>query len=390
MKIDNPFNNTAIAFSLKNDKQLKKSHFLFKMMGYPKLVNLGSAFTNTALKLNLPIKGIIKDTVFEQFCGGTTVAECEPVVEKLYIKGVHCILDYSVEGKEDEVEFDRVIEKKLSLIKHASNNDALPYEVVKPTGIGRFYIWQKITEKQRLTDIEQAEWQRIKDRVDLLCKTAVEYDVPLLFDGEETWMQDAADDLIRDMMAQYNKHKAIVYNTVQCYRHDRLNYIKALYEDAVEHNFIVGAKIVRGAYMEKERERALELGYDSPICKDKPATDDMFNSVMQFILDRLDRIKLCIGTHNEQSTLMAMQIIMDKGIKADSKDLWFGQLYGMSDNLTYNLAALNYNTFKILPFGPIKEVMPYLIRRAQENTSVAGQMGRELSLIKQEMERRGL
>lgn len=390
MKINNPFNNTAVAFSLKSDKQLKKSHFLFKMMGYPKLVNIGSALTKVALQLNLPIQGIIRDTVFEQFCGGTTVEECEPVVERLYVKGVHSILDYSVEGKEEEAEFDRVVAKKITLIKHASSNDALPYEVVKPTGIGRFYIWQKITEKKTLTSAEESEWQRIKDRVDLLCKTALEQDVPLLFDGEETWMQDAADDLIRDMMARYNQEKAIVYNTVQCYRHDRLEYITSLHHDAVNNNFIVGAKIVRGAYMEKERERAAQKGYPSPICKDKIATDDMFNSVMQFILDRLDQIKLCIGTHNEKSTLLAMQIIADKGIAPDSTDLWFGQLYGMSDNLTYNLAALNYNTFKIVPFGPIKEVMPYLIRRAQENTSVAGQMGRELLLISEEMKRREL
>jgi len=390
MNIENPFNNTAIAFSLKSDKQLKKSHFLFKMMGYPLLVNIGSVFTKGALKLNLPIKGIIRDTVFEHFCGGTTVNECEPVVNRLYGKGVHSILDYSVEGKEEEAEFDRVVEKKLTLIKHASSSDALPFEVVKPTGIGRFYIWQKITKKKSLSSNEEAEWQRIKARVDLLCKTALEHDVPLLFDGEETWMQDAADDLIRDMMLQYNQEKAIVYNTVQCYRHDRLEYIKSLYQDAIKNNFIIGAKIVRGAYMEKERDRAQELGYASPICKDKTATDENFNAVMRFILDRLDQIKLCVGTHNEKSTLMAMKIIADKGIDPDSTDLWFGQLYGMSDNLTYNLAALSYNTFKIVPFGPIKEVMPYLIRRAQENTSVAGQMGRELSLISEEMQRRGL
>ncbi|MEE2802388.1 MAG: proline dehydrogenase family protein [Bacteroidota bacterium] len=387
---DNPFNNTERAFALKSNTDLKKSHFIFKMMDKPWLVNFGSKATVLALNLNLPIKGLIKSTIFEQFCGGTTEDECMPLVEKMYSKGVSSILDYSVEGKEEEAEFDKVVDKKIQLIKKASTSEALSFEVVKPTGIGRFYIWQKVTEKQTLTSQEQAEWERIQQRVDLISKTAAQYDVALLYDGEESWMQDAADDLIRDMMLRYNKDKAIIYNTVQCYRHDRLEYIKNLHEDATQNNFIVGAKIVRGAYMEKERERAAEMGYQSPICINKKATDAMFNDVMQFILDRLDRIKLCIGTHNEHSTLLAMDILKEKGIPANHNDVWFGQLYGMSDNLTYNLAHKGHNTFKILPFGPIKDVMPYLIRRAQENTSVAGQMGRELLLIKEEMKRRGI
>ncbi len=387
---ENPFNNTANAFSLKSDKDLKKAHFIFSSMSKPWLVNLGSKATMLALKWKMPVKGIIKDTVFDQFCGGTTDEECMPLVEKMFEKGVSSILDYSVEGKENEADFDAVVGKKLTLIHMASENNALPFEVVKPTGIGRFYIWQKITEKKPLTDVEELEWERIYNRVDLLCKTAVDNDIALLFDGEETWMQDAADDLIREMMMKYNKGKAYIYNTIQCYRHDRLDYIMELFEDAKTNDFIIGAKIVRGAYMEKERERALEYGYDSPICKDKAATDEMFNHVMRYILDRLDVIKLCIGTHNEKSTLEAMKILSDKNIEPNTNDVWFGQLYGMSDNLTFNLAALGHNTFKILPFGPIEDVMPYLIRRAQENTSVAGQTGRELTLIKQEMQRRGL
>lgn len=388
--MENPFNNTEIAFSLKSNRELRKAHFLFKMMGYPSLINFGSAVMMKSLQWRLPVKGLIKHTVFEHFCGGTTEEECKSVVDSMYLKGVSSILDYSVEGKEDEADFNAVVDKKLKLIKHAAHSDALPFEVVKPTGIGRFYIWQKVTEKKELTAAEQAEWQRIKDRVLLLSQTAYDNDIALLFDGEESWMQDAADELIRDMMLQFNKEKAIIYNTLQCYRHDRLDYIKELYNDAIENNFIVGVKIVRGAYMEKERARAEEMNYESPICANKMATDEMFNSAMYFILDHLDVIKLCIGTHNESSTLQAMEILTKKGIAANNKDVWFGQLYGMSDNLTFNLAQMNYNTFKILPFGPIKDVMPYLIRRAQENTSVAGQTGRELILIRQEMKRRGL
>ncbi|MGB5983376.1 MAG: proline dehydrogenase family protein [Nonlabens sp.] len=387
---NNPFENTENAFSLKSDYELKKSHFIFSTMKKPWLVNIGSRATMLAIKWNLPVKKLIKNTIFHQFCGGTTDEECMPLVGKMYEKGVSSILDYSVEGKENEQDFDNVVGKKLSLIHGASEYNALPFEVVKPTGIGRFYIWQKVSEKKELTEEEQLEWGRIYNRVDLLCQTAVNSNIALLFDGEESWMQDAADDIIQEMMQKYNTDRAYIYNTVQCYRHDRLDYVKKMYAQAVEGNYKAGAKIVRGAYMEKERERAEKKNYPSPICKDKPATDAMFNKVMHFILDHLDTIKLCIGTHNEESTLAAMNVLKEKGIEPNSTDVWFGQLYGMSDHLTYNLAALGHNTFKILPFGPVKDVMPYLIRRAQENTSVAGQMGRELSLIKQEMKRRGI
>lgn len=387
---NNPFENTANAFALQSDFELRKSRFIFSTMGRQWLVNIGSKLTMAALKWNLPIKGLIRKTIFNQFCGGTTVQECMPLVARMYDKGVSSILDYSVEGKEDEADFDAVVKKKLELIQGAAAHEALPFEVVKPTGIGRFYIWQQLSEGKDLTTAEQLEWERIVARVDLLCKTASEHRVALLFDGEETWMQGAADQLIRDMMFKYNKFQAIIFNTIQCYRKDRLHYVQALYEDAKQHHFIIGAKIVRGAYMEKERERATKMSYESPICRDKTATDTLFNSVMLFILDRLDIIKLCIGTHNEESTLEALRVLEEKGIPATSKDVWFGQLYGMSDNLTYNLAALGHDVFKILPFGPVGDVMPYLIRRAQENTSVAGQMGRELTLIKKEMERRGI
>jgi proline dehydrogenase len=387
---DKPFENTTVAFSLKSDAQLRKSYYLFKMMGNNKLVDIGSGLTNWALKIGLPIKTLVKKTVFEQFCGGTTEEKCMPLVERMFEKGVSSILDYSVEGKVNEAEFDKVVEKKLRLIDFASYHNALPFEVVKPTGLGRFDIWHKVSENKPLSPSERAEWERIEGRVDLLCKTASEKKVMLLFDAEETWMQDAADELIRNMMAIYNKEEAIVYNTIQCYRKDRFEYIQELHEDAVNNDFIIGAKIVRGAYMEKERERAAEMAYDSPICNTKQDTDDMFNKVMYYCLDRLESIRLCVGTHNEESTLRAMKELHHKNIAPTDTRVWFGQLYGMSDNLSFNLAALGYNSFKILPFGPVKDVMPYLIRRAQENTSVAGQMGRELALVKKEMQRRGL
>jgi proline dehydrogenase len=387
---ENPFNNTSNAFSLRSDKDLKKAHFIFSAMSKPWLVDVGSKATMLALKWGLPVKGIINSTIFQQFCGGTTDEECMPLVGKMFEKGVSSILDYSVEGKENEADFDAVVGKKLTLIHMASENNALPFEVVKPTAIGRFYIWQKMSEQKTLTVVEQLEWERIYNRIDLLCKTAVDNDIALLFDGEESWMQDAADQLVGEMMQKYNHGRAYIYNTVQCYRHDRLDYIMNLYEYAKANGFLIGAKIVRGAYMEKERERARAYNYSSPICKDKVATDEMYNHVMRYILDRLDVIKICVGTHNEVSTLEAMKFIIEKEVEPNTNDVWFGQLYGMSDNLTFNLAALGFNTFKVLPFGPIEEVMPYLIRRAQENTSVAGQTGRELTLIEQEMKRRGI
>ncbi|MFT6095458.1 MAG: proline dehydrogenase [Nonlabens sp.] len=387
---ENPFNNTSNAFSLRSDKDLKKAHFIFSAMSKPWLVDVGSKATMLALKWRLPVKGLINSTIFQQFCGGTTDEECMPLVGKMFEKGVSSILDYSVEGKENEADFDAVVGKKLTLIHMASENNALPFEVVKPTAIGRFYIWQKMSEQKTLTVVEQLEWERIYNRIDLLCKTAVDNDIALLFDGEESWMQDAADQLVGEMMQKYNHGRAYIYNTVQCYRHDRLDYIMDLYEVAKVNGFLIGAKIVRGAYMEKERERARAYNYSSPICKDKVATDEMYNHVMRYILDRLDVIKLCLGTHNEASTLEAMKFLNEKEVEPNTNDVWFGQLYGMSDNLTFNLAALGFNTFKVLPFGPIEEVMPYLIRRAQENTSVAGQTGRELTLIEQEMKRRGI
>jgi proline dehydrogenase len=387
---ENPFNNTSNAFSLRSDKDLKKAHFIFSAMSKPWLVDVGSKATMLALKWRLPVKGLINSTIFQQFCGGTTDEECMPLVGKMFEKGVSSILDYSVEGKENEADFDAVVGKKLTLIHMASENNALPFEVVKPTAIGRFYIWQKMSEQKTLTVVEQLEWERIYNRIDLLCKTAVDNDIALLFDGEESWMQDAADQLVGEMMQKYNHGRAYIYNTVQCYRHDRLDYIMDLYEVAKVNGFLIGAKIVRGAYMEKERERARAYNYSSPICKDKVATDEMYNHVMRYILDRLEVIKLCLGTHNEASTLEAMKFLNEKEVEPNTNDVWFGQLYGMSDNLTFNLAALGFNTFKVLPFGPIEEVMPYLIRRAQENTSVAGQTGRELTLIEQEMKRRGI
>jgi len=382
------FENSERAFILKSDKELKRAHFLFKMISNPSLVRIGTAATKFALKAKLPVEGLIRSTVFDHFCGGVTDKDCLPVVDKLYGVGVSSVLDYSVEGKEEEAQFDACLTKVVELTDFAEHREAMPISVFKPTGLGRFAIWQKKTEGTNFTTNEAEEWKRIEQRFDTICKRAYDTNVEVLIDGEESWMQDAADDLVAKMMAKYNKETAIVYNTLQCYRWDRLDYLKKLHLDAKAQGFKIGVKVVRGAYMEKERERALANGYASPICKDKQATDNNFNEVMRYIFDNLEDISLFLGTHNEESSLLATTIMQEKGIDSSDKRIWFGQLYGMSDHISFNLAAQGYNVAKYIPFGPVRDVMPYLIRRANENTSVAGQTNRELELIKKEKKRR--
>lgn len=384
------FDNTEVAFALKNDPQLERAYFLFKMISHQPLVRIGTAATNFALKANLPVEGLIRSTVFDHFCGGVNEEDCLPVIDKMYTKGVSSVLDYSVEGKEEESTFDEARDKILKIIKFADEKDAMPIVVFKPTGFGRFYLYQKKGEGKTFTSEEQDEWNRIVARFDAVCSLAKEKDVEVLIDGEESWMQNAADDLCETMMLKYNQDKPIVYNTLQTYRWDRFDYLKAIHDRAKSQNFKVGFKIVRGAYMEKERERAEEKGYKSPICESKQATDDNFNSCMTYILNHLNSISLFIGTHNEQSCYIAMDLMKELGVDKKDNNVWFGQLYGMSDHISFNLAKQGYNVAKYVPFGPVKDVMPYLIRRAEENTSVAGQTSRELNLLKHEKARRKL
>lgn len=382
------FDNTKVAFELKSDSELERAYFLFKMISHQPLVRIGTAATNFALKAHLPVEGLIRLTVFDHFCGGVNEDDCLPVIDKMYTKGVCSVLDFSVEGKEDESHFDAAMEKTMKIINFADDREAMPIAVFKPTGFGRFYLYQKISEGKVLTDKEKEEWGRVVARFDKVCKLAKEKDVEILIDGEESWMQDAADELCEEMMRRYNSELPIVYNTLQLYRWDRLDYLKALYERAKRDGFTIGVKIVRGAYMEKERERAEEMGYDSPICASKEATDINFNTTLEYILKRLNVISVFIGTHNEQSCYEAMELMSLLKVEKSDNRVWFGQLYGMSDHISFNLAAHGYNVAKYVPFGPVKDVMPYLIRRAEENTSVAGQTSRELNLLKQERERR--
>ena len=388
MKDRTLFENTETAFVLKSDSELERAYFLFKMISSQPLVKIGTAATNFALKANLPVEGLIRSTVFDHFCGGVNEEDCLPVIDNLYAKGVSSVLDYSVEGKETEEQFDNAVKKILKIVQFCDEREAIPIVVFKPTGFGRFKLYQKITEGKQLTDTEKEEWNRVVERFKAVCELAKEKDVEVLIDAEESWMQDAADELVEEMMRLYNKDKAIVYNTLQCYRWDRLDYLKSLHERANSEGFKVGMKIVRGAYMEKERSRAEEFNYKSPICENKNATDGIFDNTLTYILNNLGDISIFIGTHNEKSSYLAMELMEKYKIDKSDNNVWFGQLYGMSDHISFNLASKGYNVAKYIPFGPVKDVMPYLIRRAEENTSVAGQTNRELELLKTERRRR--
>ena len=388
MKDRTLFENTETAFVLKSDSELERAYFLFKMISSQPLVKIGTAATNFALKANLPVEGLIRSTVFDHFCGGVNEEDCLPVIDNLYAKGVSSVLDYSVEGKETEEQFDNAVKKILKIVQFCDEREAIPIVVFKPTGFGRFKLYQKITEGKQLTDTEKEEWNRVVERFKAVCELAKEKDVEVLIDAEESWMQDAADELVEEMMRLYNKDKAIVYNTLQCYRWDRLDYLKSLHERANSEGFKVGMKIVRGAYMEKERSRAEEFNYKSPICENKNATDGIFDNTLTYILNNLGDISIFIGTHNEKSSYLAMELMEKYKIDKSDNNVWFGQLYGMSDHISFNLASKGYNVAKYIPFGPVKDVMPYLIRRAEENTSVAGQTNRELELLKTERKRR--
>ena len=382
------FEDTQTAFALKTDSELERAYFLFKLIANEPLVKIGTAVTNFAIKAHLPVEGLIRATVFDHFCGGVNEDDCMPVVDKMWEKGVYSVLDYSVEGKESEDPLDNSLAKNLELLDFVREIEAMPFAVFKPTGYGRFALYEKISAGKELTPVESVEWNRVVGRFDATSKKAFDLDVALLIDAEESWMQDAADDLVEEMMRKYNKEKAIVFNTLQMYRWDRMDYLKELHQRALKDGFKIGIKVVRGAYLEKENERAQEMGYPTPMCPTKKATDENFDECVAYILENLDTISLFSGTHNEESCYKLMELMDEKGIARDDDRIGFGQLYGMSDHISFNLAEKGYNVAKYVPFGPVKDVMPYLIRRAEENTSVAGQTNRELELIKKERKRR--
>ncbi len=382
------FDNTEIAFRNSSNADLNRAYWLFRMININFFVKMGPPLTNFFMKIGLPIKSIIKATIFKHFCGGETIEECDGTIKKLAGGRVGTILDYSVEGEDDEQVFDDTRDEIIKTIKRATGDKAVPITVFKPTGVIRFGLLEKLDAGTALSADEEAEWDRARARVLSICSEAYKTGVPVMIDAEETWIQKTIDMLALDMMRQFNKEKAIVYNTYQLYRHDKLASLKDDHAVAVKEGFILGAKLVRGAYMEKERRRAAELGYECLIQPDKESTDRDYNLALRFCMDNLPKIAFVAGTHNEDSCRLLADLLNEKNVPHNHRHVYFSQLLGMSDNLSFNLADAGYNVAKYVPYGPVKAVLPYLFRRAQENTAIAGQMSRELGLIIKERKRR--
>ncbi len=382
------FEDTETAYATKSTAELKKAKLMFQLMANNGLVNLGGSLATLALSLRLPVSPLFRFTVYNHFCGGETFEECKDTIRGLQASNVGVLLNYGVELKETEEDFDKTISHNIEALEFAGKNKAVKALCIKITGFGRFALFEKIQNKEKLTVSERKEVLRVKKRFDKLCHVAQKNEVALYVDAEESWIQNPLDELVEEMMEKYNREQCVVFNTFQLYRWDRLDYLKAQIEKARADNYLLGAKLVRGAYMEKERARAKELGYKSPISPNKKAVDKDFDEGVNTCLDNLDALFVCIASQSEDSNLLAIQLIEKKKINRNSNRILFSQLYGMGDNLTFNLAKLGLHATKYLPYGPVKDVIPYLIRRAQENTSVSGQTTRELSLIKKEIKRR--
>ncbi len=381
------FDDTAVAFRYKSDSALRKANFIFTIVNHPLVSRMATGLVKWALSIGLPIKGIVRATVFDHFCGGEAIEKTESTIQNLGAFQVKTILDYSVEGEKSEEGFDRTTEEILRTFDKAKSS-WLPFCVFKMTGMGHIDLLQKIQEGQTLTDAEEDALLKIRERVDRICRKASETGIPVLVDAEETWIQNPIDQITYEMMARYNQSKALVYMTVQMYRADSLAILRDAFNRAAMHNHFLGVKLVRGAYMEKERERAKEHGYPSPIFPTKEDTDQAFNKALAFCTDNKERISVVCGSHNEYSNQYLILLMQKHGMPANDSRVWFAQLLGMSDVISFNLASAGYNVAKYVPYGPVEAVMPYLLRRAEENTSVAGQSSRELQMIRRELARR--
>ena len=390
MNVLSHFNDTKIAFSYKSNYELKRAYILFKLLSHPSLAFIGKHLLNLLIKIHFPINNLIKQTIFEQFCGGENEKECFKVINKLNENNIRCILNYSIEGSNTESNYEHTLNKTLNLIDLSEKQSVSSFIVFKPSAVGRFDLYLKKANNDSLNENEIDEWQRVEQRYDQICNSAAKSGVSILIDAEESWIQKPVDELIEKLMIKYNNSSCIVYNTIQTYRIDRFEYLSDLHKRLSKSNIKIGIKLVRGAYMEKERRRAKSNNYKSPICETKLKTDENYNNCMSFIFSNINDFNLFIGSHNERSNLLATEIMEKHQIKNNDKRVWFSQLYGMSDNISFNLALNRYNVTKYLPFGPIKEVIPYLIRRLDENTSVSGQTSRELKLISKEIKRRRL
>jgi len=388
MKSNISFSDTSIAFSYKSDKELKKSHLLFLSINNPVLSKLGANIVKFALKVKIPVKGIIRNTVFEQFCGGETIDQCDTTIAKLAKYNIKTILDYAAEGDSGVDSFDNTVDEILKTVEKATGHPHIPFSVFKPSGIASKELLEKIQLGKKLSEKEEGEFEATKKRFDKIARTCFDKDVKLYIDSEDSFYQDPIDAMTYELMAKYNRQKVIVFNTYQLYRVGMLENLMRANEEGRKQGYHVGAKLVRGAYMEKERERAEEKGYPDPIMRDKQSTDKQYDEALQYCIDNIDNMELCSGSHNENSNYLLVDLMQKKGLKRDDQRIYFAQLFGMSDHISFNLANAGYNVVKYVPFGFIETVMPYLLRRAEENTSIAGQSSRELELIRKELKRR--
>ncbi|SNT05459.1 L-proline dehydrogenase [Ekhidna lutea] len=382
------FDDTATAFAYRTNGELKNSHFVFTSMSKPWMVKMGTVMTNLALKLKLPVKGIIKKTIFNQFCGGESIKDCSKMINRLGDHNVETILDYSVEGLKNEDGYNDTKEEALRVIDFASTNDHIPFCVLKLSGLGSTDLMTKAQAKEKLTEVEKTKLYNAELRVDEIVKKASSKGLMVMIDGEESWFQSFIDGVAYRMMEKYNKDRPVVYNTYQLYRHDMLDRLKRAQIEAEVNGYYLGAKLVRGAYMEKERDRAEEMGYESPIHKNKERVDKDYDEALRYCMQHIDKMGICAGTHNENSSKLLAQLMAEHGISNKDNRVFFGQLLGMSDNISFKLADMGYNVAKYVPYGPVEKVLPYLFRRAEENTSIAGQSGREYTLVKKELRRR--
>ncbi|WP_019540279.1 proline dehydrogenase family protein [Proteiniphilum acetatigenes] len=382
------FENTEIAFRDLSNASLKQAYQLFRVMNSRMLVNIGKHLVNFAFTVHFPVEGIIRNTIYRHFVGGVSIEDCSKTIARLARCNVDSILDYAQEGEESDDAFDATCREVIRTVEFAGNHKNVPFSVFKITGVARFDLLAKVSEQQPLADEEKDEFRRVEERVDAIFRRGFELDVPVLIDAEETWIQPVLDEMVMNLMSRYNKEKAIVQNTYQMYRHDSIERIKQHHRMALEGGFKFGLKIVRGAYMEKERNRAAERGYPSPIQPDKPATDRDFNDITRYFMEHLDTIDFMVATHNEESSLLLARLIDEYNLPRNHRGIYFSQLYGMSDHITYNLAGKGYNVAKYVPYGAVKTMMPYLFRRAEENSSVKGQTNRELKMIRTEIKRR--
>ena len=382
------FEDTKTAFRIKSDRDLRRAYILFKLISFPILVKIGNPVIKVCSALRIPIGWIVKPTAFKHFVGGETLEDCQPAVEKIKTANVYSILDYSVEGKETEKAINAALDETLRAVKNAGSNPDIPFAVFKPTAFGKHHALEVLSGDSTPDAETREEGDKFRSRINTLCLTAFENDIPIMIDAEDTYIQNFIDQVVMEMMQKYNKKKCIVFNTYQMYRHDRIAILEADIKKAREEKFFLGAKFVRGAYMERERLRAEKMGYEDPIQPDKESTDKDYNLALKISMDNLDIVSIFNGTHNEYSSKYLADLMIEQGVDPDDKRIWFSQLYGMSEHISYNLSDAGFNVAKYVPYGPVRFVLPYLMRRVEENTSVKGQTGRELSLIKKERQRR--